>query len=291
MTESPAQCLNCDAPLSGPFCSQCGQRDQHRIVPLRHLLRDLFHEVVSVDHHVMKTFWALLTKPGLLTVDYLEGRRVRHLPPLRLYLLTSFLMFLTLGTLTPRWVKLNGSSSQPAVTITSKGAKAGPTAVKAPGARPAESDTSTESTFDQKMAKGGKKAAENPAAFVAQVIAVLPKAMFILLPVFAALLKMLYLRRRILYAAHIIFALHTHTAAYLMFLATIGLGFIPGMKGWMVLALCLGLPVYLALALHRAYGQSWLKTLVKGAILSALYLPLILFGAVGAIVWAVYQSA
>ncbi len=275
MTEPTLQCLNCDAPLAGPFCSQCGQRDQHRIVPLRSLLRDLFHEVVSVDHHVMKTFWTLLSKPGALTVDYLEGRRVRHLPPLRLYVLTSFLMFLTLGALAPRWVKLSNRSNQPVVQASAS-------------SKVASSDSSH--TFERKMEIGAKKASEDPATFAAQVIAALPKVMFILLPIFAVLLKVLYIRRKVLYAAHVIFALHVHTATYLMFLAAIGLGFIPGLRGWMVLGLFLGLPTYLAIALRRTYGQSWVKTLVKGTMLSAIYAPLLLTGAIGALLWALYQA-
>lgn len=280
MPDPSLQCLNCDAPLAGPYCAQCGQRDQHRIVPMRHLLRDLFHELVAVDHNVLRTFWILLSRPGLLTVDYLEGRRVRHLPPLRLYLLTSFLMFLSLGILTPRWVKSSGGSKTSVVTVDEPKRPA-------PAAPPAKVGGGE---FERKMELGGRKASENPAAFMAQVVALFPKVMFILLPVFALLMKLLYVRRKLLYAAHAIFALHFHTAAYLMFMVTIALGFIPGARGWMTGALMLGLPVYLGFSLHRAYGQSWPKTLVKGLLLGAAYVPLVLTGAVAAVVWAVYRA-
>lgn len=141
------------------------------------------------------------------------------------------------------------------------------------------------------MELGAKKVKDNPSAFIAQVISVLPKVMFILLPLFALLMKVLYLRRHILYAAHVIFALHVHTALYLMFLAAIGLGFIPGLAGWVVLAFVFGPPIYLAFALRRTYGQSWFKTLVKELLLGSLYVPLVLTGAIGAILWTLYQAA
>lgn len=264
MSEGPSHCLNCDAPLHGPYCAACGQREQHRVVPLGHLLQELAHELLHVDHHVLGTFKALLLRPGQLTVEYLEGRRARQIAPLRLYLITSFFLFLLLGTLAPRVIQ-PGAKGKVHV-VAPKGTPATSAAAADPGASP---------SFR---------------AFLGQIVALLPKVMFILLPVFALLLKGLYLRRGILYAAHVIFALHTHTAAFLMFLVTLALGQIPGLAGWVTLALFLGLPAYLLLALRRTYGQSWPRTVVKGVLLAGVYGPLLLAGAIGVIVWAVYQA-
>jgi hypothetical protein len=279
MNDSPSHCLNCEAPLLGPYCAACGQREQHRVVPLRHLLQELIHEWAHVDEHVLGTFRALLARPGQLTLEYLEGRRVRHIAPLRLYLITSFFLFLLLGTLAPRMVHVNGATKGTVVTA-GKGARV----AQEPSA------PAPQSPFERRMEQGGKRVMENPVQFLGQVVALLPKVMFILLPVFALLMKLLYVRRGNLYVAHLIFALHTHTAAFLMFLAAIGLGMVPGLAGWATLALFLGLPTYLLLALRRTYGQSWPKTLLKGALLLGAYAPLVLACAIGAILWAVYQA-
>lgn len=285
MHGSNAHCLNCGQPLTGPYCSACGQKDATRILPLGHLLHDLIHELVHVDHHVFHTLWLLLSRPGLLTVEYLAGRRSRHLPPFRLYLITSFLLFLVLGTLTPRWLKLNnsGKGGPPQATLVVGNGHAAQN-----GKNPSGTKAST--PFEQKLNQGAKKAAEHPGEFFAHVLALLPKVLFILLPLFGVLLKLLYLRRRVLYAAHLIFAVHLHTVAFLAFLATLALGFVPGLAGWNALVVFLGLPIYTLLALKRVHGQGWGKTLIKGALLGVSYFPLVISGTVGALLWALVRE-
>ena len=92
MSEVPAkQCLNCDAPLAGPFCSQCGQAAQEVVLPLRQVLADAVDEFLKWDSRVLRTLWPLLTRPGFLTTEYLAGRRVRYVAPLRLYFFISAL--------------------------------------------------------------------------------------------------------------------------------------------------------------------------------------------------------
>lgn len=285
MHGSNSHCLNCGRALAGPYCSACGQKDATRILPLGHLLHDLVHELIHVDHHIFRTLWLLLSRPGLLTVEYLEGRRSRHLPPFRLYLITSFVLFLVLGALTPRWLKMNNSG---------KGGTTQATLVVGDGTAAKKHDPSSKNKiptpFEQKLNQGAKKAAEHPGEFFAHVLALLPKVLFILLPLFGVLLKLLYLRRRVLYAAHLIFALHLHTVAFLAFLVSLGLGFVPGLGGWNALVVFLGLPIYTLLALKRVHGQGWGKTLVKGALLGASYFPLVLSGTVGALLWALVRE-
>jgi hypothetical protein len=55
------------------------------------LIEDLFH----TDHRVWRTIWPLLSKPGLLTVEYLRGKRVSYTPPFRLYIVLSLIYFFT----------------------------------------------------------------------------------------------------------------------------------------------------------------------------------------------------
>ena len=87
-------CLNCGTELKGPFCYFCGQPDRNfmRFFPV--LLRDLMEDVLDLDSRFMRTIKPLLFKPGRLTRDYMEGRRFRYAPPMRLYIFSSIVFFL-----------------------------------------------------------------------------------------------------------------------------------------------------------------------------------------------------
>ncbi|NQU67884.1 MAG: DUF3667 domain-containing protein [Candidatus Marinimicrobia bacterium] len=94
----------------------------------------------------------------------------------------------------------------------------------------------------------------------------LPKIFFLLLPVFALLLKILYFRRKLFYVEHLIFSLHWHTFVFLMFIA---LGFFS--NGWIFLGILLLSTLYLFMAMRHYYQQSVFKTLVKMMILMPVY--------------------
>lgn len=88
-----------------------------------------------------------------------------------------------------------------------------------------------------------------------------PTMMFILLPVFAGVLKLLYIRRGRYYAEHFVFLLHVHSFVFL--LATVMLLLRRWTAGWLELALSVWILVYILLAMKRVYEQGWLKTFVK----------------------------
>ena len=58
------------------------------------LLRDLMEDMLDLDSRFMRTMKPLLFKPGRLTRDYMEGRRFRYAPPMRLYIFSSIVFFL-----------------------------------------------------------------------------------------------------------------------------------------------------------------------------------------------------
>jgi hypothetical protein len=91
------RCLDCGAPLSGRFCSECGQRAQPRSLSIPSLLHDAIHDLAHLDSRVWRTLRALLFRPGFLTNEFLAGRRTRYLPPFRLYLVLSIIFFLMLS--------------------------------------------------------------------------------------------------------------------------------------------------------------------------------------------------
>src|SRR5262245_61003334 len=93
MEDRRSACLNCDAPLSGAYCSACGQRDLPPYPSVRELAIDAFWELSGWDGRFATTVRTLIRRPGMLTREFLEGRRARYISPLRLYLMASLVYF------------------------------------------------------------------------------------------------------------------------------------------------------------------------------------------------------
>ena len=87
-------CENCGAPLTGPYCSACGQHaiDYHR--SLWRVMIDAADSFLNWDTKFLSTIGVLLIRPWQLTNDFNAGRRARYVHPLRLYLLASIAFFL-----------------------------------------------------------------------------------------------------------------------------------------------------------------------------------------------------
>ena len=98
-----------------------------------------------------------------------------------------------------------------------------------------------------------------------------PTVMFILLPIFAVVLKLLYIRRRRFYAEHFVFLLHVHSFIFAIFSVLLILRELHWLRGWLVTGLLGWIIVYVYLALRRVYGQGWFKTFVKYWILGWTY--------------------
>src|SRR5437764_5313631 len=86
-------CENCGALLSGPYCSQCGQAAIDYRRSFGHVLVDVLNEFLNWDSKFFATIALLILKPWRLTNEFLAGKRVRYVHPLRLYLLASILFF------------------------------------------------------------------------------------------------------------------------------------------------------------------------------------------------------
>ena len=91
---STENCLNCGEVLTGQHCSHCGQRAKVRVLSLWGLLRDVFGDLTNFDSRLWRTLIPLAFRPGLLTQDFLRGRRASYTPPFRMYLILSVAFFL-----------------------------------------------------------------------------------------------------------------------------------------------------------------------------------------------------
>jgi hypothetical protein len=113
-------CLNCGTPLQGPFCHYCGQPDKNLMRFFPALLRELLEDFMDFDSRFMRTLKPLLFRPGKLTRDYLDGRRFRYVPPLRLYIFSSLAFFFLAALLASDILHIDAQpdSSEPGVSLT-----------------------------------------------------------------------------------------------------------------------------------------------------------------------------
>ncbi len=117
----------------------------------------------------------------------------------------------------------------------------------------------------EKMGEHGTKMG----LFITTLFSNLPYMMLCCIPLFAFVLKILYLRRRIFYIDHLVYALHIHTFAYtgvmLIVLATIGLNHVaPGtITGWIIALLWIAFVVQIFLSVRRVYRQGWFVSIFK----------------------------
>ena len=120
--------------------------------------------------------------------------------------------------------------------------------------------------------------------FLIALMSNLPYMMLFCIPLFALVLKLLYIRRGIFYINHLIYALHIHTFAYIgimvAVLATIGLDHLSlgALGGWIVAAIWVALSVQILLSIRKVYSQGWFITVFKFLFGGAVYL-IVLFAA------------
>src|SRR5215467_15883759 len=313
-------CENCGAELQGHWCAHCGQPAIEYRRSFRHVIADLLDEFLNWDSKFFTTIALLLLKPWRLTNEFLAGKRVRYVNPLRLYLLASILFFFAVNygakrinvdpskigakdraelqsdlkntDLPPQAREkieelLRESSPSPAPSPLTNVSSPAPPAVspspKTDTTPPrAESESNEQKkeygkinerpfvVFDEgksttpferwiearakeKMGEHGTKMG----LFIATLFSNLPYMMLCCIPLFAFVLKILYVRRRIFYIDHLIYALHIHSFFYagvmLIVLATIGLNRVaPGaIAGWIITLLWIAFVTQIFLSIRR----------------------------------------
>lgn len=87
-------CPSCDRQVDTPYCPGCGERPlSERELTLRGFLDQLVQAFTSIDGRLIRSFRYLVTRPGFLTVAFLQGRRKPYLGPIQLFLLANVLFF------------------------------------------------------------------------------------------------------------------------------------------------------------------------------------------------------
>jgi hypothetical protein len=87
-------CLNCGANVEERYCPRCGQENLEPKESFGRLISHFFSDLTHYDSKLFITVKNLLGKPGFLTKEYLAGKRLHYLHPIRIYVFVSFLYFL-----------------------------------------------------------------------------------------------------------------------------------------------------------------------------------------------------
>lgn len=308
----PANCCrSCGAEANGKFCSRCGEETKIVVPSAGEFLHEFIGHYVALEGKLIKTLQVLMFRPGRLTLEYLSGRRVSFISPLRLYLTLSIVVFALIkvyGVELPQ-LTIDGNSvgatyshSTPERTATLQlsihegGAGA--------GADTQEGAAMNEMIGDaiQALGKVSQKWMDNLNEFMREpaqkksealnygFLAYLPYMLVGALPLFALYLKVIYSGSGRRYGEHLVFALHANAFAFLLASLMI---VVPGNVGWLVLCLherlfslisfwdCLQvipflwLVFYLPNAMRRVYGGGYFATACRWLVLISAHLLVI----------------
>jgi hypothetical protein len=274
-------CPNCAAPLDLPegrpaarFCPACGQETNVRPPRLMEFVQQLGGAYFSTEGAMWRTLKLLLLKPGELTKQYLAGRRKHYVLPLRLYLTISLLALLALRVGAGLSLEQEG-----AITIDPKD---GQYTVIGFGSEhnagmkdgkffctglPEWLCKRLQRRMDVDTAVLKREIAEIGQRFVGNI----GLGMFVMLPVFALLLKLVYWNRGLHYTEHLVFALHVHAFWFVALLVAL-----PG-QNWLTGLAFFAVPVYTHIAMRRVYGGGWWWRVLRGCFVALIYLVVLSF--------------
>ena len=275
----PVLCANCGASLADRYCGRCGQ-DSHASLSLGHFLHEFVEGLFHVDSKFWRTLLTLVTRPGVLTDQYLAGKRNSYSPPFRSYLVISILYFIAASM-------LDTSASR----------------VVSPGGREMQASDCAQIAANPGWAlrlvpdlEGScLRALSNDRRALTQAMEnLLPKVMFVVLPLVALVQFWIFRRQRPMYLENLVFVLHfqsfyylVSTAALLLAAAISAFALVAGavtgeLLGFVIYAWSV---VYLFMAMRRVYRASALKIVLGLAALAVSYM---VFYALGVSVAGMY---
>jgi hypothetical protein len=297
-----ASCPNCHTVFTDEnanYCAHCGQENHTHKLPVKHFAMELVESFTHFDTKVLTTFKDLILKPGLVIQNFNDNKRVRYVPPIRIYAFVSFAFFLFFSFTVGKEVE----SISEAVKITPN--KAPASSVNVFGThtkmdtltsrelteRPHLTNELIDSTLRSKniptnwlntriihttikLNKGELAVTDLYEKFMKYI----SYSVFILMPIFAFLLMLFYRKRNYYYSEFLVFSIYFHTLLFGAFGFLILLfGFLPidHKLAYVVLVLFIGMSIYLGLALKRVFRDSTTKTVVKMVLLSAVYAVLL----------------
>ena len=356
MSHSPERkendCLNCGAIVHGRYCHVCGQENKVPRENFWDLVIHFFYDITHFDSKFFDTIKYLLGKPGFLPQEYIKGRRVSYLNPIRMYIFTSAFFFLiffaffapsddllsgtdikispetrdSLLTSIDKKIEEEGTKTNRAqmkILLEDTTAEIHPndlikysddfTVVNLGGGKykslkeydsiqsqlPAnKKDGWLKRTWNKKELEINEKFKKDPSSSTQKLVDgflhKLPYLLFISLPFFALILKLLYVRRNWYYADHIIFSVYHYIFSFLLLLFVFGFDALNDFTGWKIFNILMVLSFfawrfYLYKSMRRFYKQRRAKTIIKFLLLNMLGFFCILFLLIFFVLFSIFQ--
>lgn len=249
------------------------------------------HEFVlhyfAAEGRLWRTLAALVLHPGRLSIEYLRGRKLAYVLPLRLYLTVSVVFFLLLKLAAePGNVKVvsafHRSLNDEHAVFTILDFGYGRAVRNADGSFSCDLAKWLCDRIQAHVLEKPGELERRVSSLPTEVIGHLSTAVFVLLPLFALYLKLAYSRRT--YGEHFLFALHVHSFWFLVLMARL----LP-MPDWVGLLLAGYLFVYTIMALHAVYRSAWWKTTLKGLAIGAAHLASLIAAMSLIAVWVIIE--
>ncbi|MBG6109685.1 hypothetical protein H4V97_003037 [Flavobacterium sp. CG_23.5] len=288
---SDKTCLNCRYVVENKFCPNCGQENTDTRKTFHHLFIHFFEDLTHYENAFWKTIRNLLFKPATLTKEYLSGKRLSYLAPVRLYIFISFITFFLIAIFPNKESEPIKIDEKKPITITNKDTKKEYQIFGEQYKSVKELDSLQKyapqsnklDDFSYWITKKVLTVTENNSnqeiikKFLESFLHNLPKVLFIFMPLFAFFLWLFHNKKRWYYFDHGIFTLHYFSFLLLIFLILFLItklfslfalsGFASFIEGtinfigysWMV--------YYFFPAHHRFYGETRLVSFIKSSIL------------------------
>ena len=303
MSDPPASsrpaCSNCNTPLTGNFCAQCGQEAREIRRPFFYLIADGIRAVFELDGRAYRSVYYLLTRPGFLTSEYVSGRRASYTPPLRLFLVISIGFFLLVSFVITIQSFRESLQNQDVVTATTTESQ-NPVNELLAAEDVSEDDLlqvlnliddfsipfiSEERNENLRRVMRSQGEAnlnvirEDPADFFYGSLEYITVFILLMMPILALIQKLLYLRSNRYYVEHLILTLHNHTFLILAFFLASMLALIDDLNIVVLSpvfsllndALSIWIFVYLFLSLKFFFAQGYAVTTVKFITMGFIY--------------------
>ncbi|WP_163410481.1 DUF3667 domain-containing protein [Flavobacterium ajazii] len=291
-------CLNCRHVVEQKFCPNCGQENSDSRKTFHHLFIHFFEDLTHYENAFWKTIRNLLFKPATLTKEYLSGKRLSYLAPVRLYIFISFITFLSLAMF-PNKVNEKDISTEKTETnkeeaISNEKIDLGFKSMKEIDSiqkygPEKEKLSAFEYWIYQKISTVTEHNTKDEILekFIESFFHNIPKILFIIMPFFAFFLWLFHDKKRWYYFDHGIFTLHYFSFLLLIFLILFIIQKLIGLFGdespisfisnitnffgglWMC--------YYFYPAHHRFYGESRIVSFVKSVTLFVINFIFILF--------------
>jgi hypothetical protein len=307
-----ATCLNCSATLVGPYCAQCGQHAHESARSLHVLFHDAWHLITHLDGRVWSTLVPLLIRPGRLTREYFADHRARYVPPFRLYFIIS-VAFFGLASLTTGLSNIEAVHTGPLTGEDRAEIHKELQDSSAPAAVRQAVDAFTDQTvsrspqldaqlcarlsvgirwLDPRLQATCKRlAADQGKSMMHAFGGMVPKMMFVFLPLMALVMLALYHSPPRYYVEHLVFLLHLQSNLFLAMILGMLITAAANVWPWLGSVASIVTTVlfwyalwYTYMALRTYYAQSWTRTLTKFIAVFFAYLTCGVFAVLGTMV-------